>query len=83
MNIEPFVGNAKCDRLDPAFRMVNTLLPIYLAIAIDTTYANNPPPNTRQMGGVLVAAPIVCGRLYLAAAKLLLPLPSRRAIWSW
>ena len=36
--------------LDPAFRMVTTLFPIYAAIAIDTTYANNPLPITRQMG---------------------------------
>ena len=54
---------------------VNTLRPIYVAIAIATTYARNPIRNARKMGGALVSPPTVWGRLYSAAAKLL-PHPS-------
>ena len=83
MDIAPFRRKVKCDRLDTAFRMVNTLFPIYVAIAIDTTYANNQFPNARQMEGRPSSRTYCKGRLYLVATKLLLPLPSLRVIWSW
>ena len=49
-NIAPFMRNVKGAMLDPAFRAVNTLFPIYVPILIDTTYPNNRLHNTRQQG---------------------------------